>query len=136
MECETRPNIKRLKAKASLRKKLSYRNNYILITTKDEYNKHDWRQLRGHFDQIYAYDPKKDCITEMTDLRTLGCIQDFFSGLFDAYMENKVDVSLVGPLSQKEQDAILLKGIDSMSDVSTRPRSALEILPKRRLPII
>ena len=82
VECETRPNIKRLKAKASLRKKLHYRNNYILIVTDSEYRKHDWRQLRGHFDKIYSYDPEKDLITEMTDLRTLGLFQDFFLDLW------------------------------------------------------
>ena len=78
VECETRPNMRRLKAKGLDRKKIKQWNNYILIVPTSEYLKHDWNELRGYFDQIYSYDVTSDTMTLATDLRILGSLRDVF----------------------------------------------------------
>jgi len=78
VECETRPNIKRLHEKARRRKRIPYRTVYILIVPINEYWKRDWRQLRGDFDQVYGYEEDSDTLREVTDLRVFGKAQDIF----------------------------------------------------------
>lgn len=76
-ECETRPNIKRLKEKGWKRSKLRYKTVYSLVVPESEYSKKDWKQLAGFFDLVYAYNVVEDRFTKKQDLRTLGGLQDF-----------------------------------------------------------
>jgi hypothetical protein len=77
-ECETKPNIKRLKAKGNKRKQISNNNMYILIVPAEQYLRKDWKQLRGYFDQVICYDEETDNYSAMMDLRILGKLQDIF----------------------------------------------------------
>ena len=76
VECETRPNISRLKRKGEKRKKCYYRTVYNLIVPASEFHKNDWSLLRGYFDNVYSYDEQCDEIDDRVDLRTLGSLQD------------------------------------------------------------
>ena len=76
VECEIRPNIKRLRKKGVKRKTCRRRTDYNLIVTASEFVKRDWRQLHGYFDKVYSYDETADEIIDQVDLRTLGRIQD------------------------------------------------------------
>ena len=76
VECETRPNIKRLRKKGEKRKKCPWRTDYNLIVPSTEFTKKDWRQLRGYFDNVYGYDVTQDKIYQKMDLRRLGVLQD------------------------------------------------------------
>jgi hypothetical protein len=78
VECETRPNMRRLKAKGVNRKKIESRNMYILIVPIGEYCKKDWSQLKGYFDKVYGYDEDIDSMAAVMDLRKLGFLQDIF----------------------------------------------------------
>lgn len=85
VECETRPNIERLIEKALKRKKLTYRNNYLLIVPTSEYNRNEWGRLRGYYDQIYAYSDAR--LRLMCDYRRLGILQDIVVSLTAYVME-------------------------------------------------
>ena len=76
VECETRPNIKRLKKKGVKRKKYHRRTDYNLFVPSTEFCKREWMQLRGYFDKVYSYDEITDKIVNQVDLRTLGTLQD------------------------------------------------------------
>ena len=75
-ECETRPNMERLREKGRRRNTYYYRTVYRLVVPKQEYAKHDWRRLRGYFDAVYAYDVEADSFTDSVDLRLLGPLRD------------------------------------------------------------
>ena len=77
VECETRPNIERLKKKGDKRNEHHKRTDYNLIVPSTEFVKRDWYELRGYFDKIYSYDVGLDEIVDHVDLRTLGGVQDF-----------------------------------------------------------
>ena len=76
VECETRPNIKRLRKKGEKRNKNYYRTMYNLIVPSSVFFKRDWRQLHGYFDNVYSYDESADLINDRVDLRTFGRLQD------------------------------------------------------------
>lgn len=71
-ECETMPNLKRLKDKGRRRNLIRYRNVYILVVTEAWYHRLDWGQLRGYFDIILAYNVDSGSFTHRRDLRKLG----------------------------------------------------------------
>jgi hypothetical protein len=74
VECETKPNIKRLIEKALKRKTIQYRTTYLLVVPHEETPKHDWGLLRGSFDKIYSYSNGE--LRQLYDLRRLGWLQD------------------------------------------------------------
>ena len=76
VECETRPNIKRLRKKGEKRKGYRRRTDYNLIVPSTEFTKKDWTLLRGFFDKVYSYDVALDEINDVVDLRTLGRVRD------------------------------------------------------------
>lgn len=76
VECETKPNIKRLIKKGKRRNSLTYRNTYILIVPSKHFEKHDWLRLRGYFDIVLAYDIRLDRFSMKRDLRLFGSLQD------------------------------------------------------------
>jgi hypothetical protein len=82
VECETKPNTKRLIDKGKRRNRLGYRTTYILIVPVSNYRKNDWSSLRGYFDIIYAYDEEHESFTQYRDLRFLGPLQDRLLNLF------------------------------------------------------
>jgi hypothetical protein len=76
VECETKPNIRRLIEKGRKRNKYYRRTVYNLVVPETEYWKKNWRELSGYFDIIYSYNIEKERFTDKTDLRTLGNLQD------------------------------------------------------------
>jgi hypothetical protein len=76
VECETRPNMKRLIEKGKRRNKIRYRTVYMLVVPFKWYKKQDWTQLIGYFDIILAYDVGEDAFAERMDLRFLGSLRD------------------------------------------------------------
>lgn len=76
-ECETRPNLKRLKEKGRKRSKLHYKTVYSLVVPESMYHRKDWKQLTGYFDIVYSYHVGEDRFTGSQDLRTFGGLQDF-----------------------------------------------------------
>jgi len=81
VECETRPNINRLRDKGRRRNRYKKRGVYNLVIPESEYTRCDWRQLRGFFDKVYAYSVEEDRFTESLDLRALGFLQDLVLNL-------------------------------------------------------
>lgn len=76
VECETMPNIKRLRKKGEKRNGWGRRTDYNLIVPSTEFTKKDWTKLRGYFDLVYGYDVNQDKICFRKDLRRLGVLQD------------------------------------------------------------
>ncbi|MFC1803959.1 hypothetical protein ACFL0D_08360 [Thermoproteota archaeon] len=90
VECETRPNIKRLIDKGKRRNEISYRTMYILVVPSEYYHRIDWRQLHGYFDIIFTYEIDRDMLTERQDLRFLGSLRDvFLNVLVPVYKSNE-----------------------------------------------
>lgn len=75
-ECETRPSMKRLMEKGEKRKGHLHRNTYTLVVPAELYPRHDWGQLRGYFDAVWAYDAEDEAFTHIHDLRLLGGLRD------------------------------------------------------------
>ncbi|MFH2110734.1 MAG: hypothetical protein ABIJ47_05670 [Candidatus Bathyarchaeota archaeon] len=76
VECETRPSIRRLREKGRRRNQSPWADVYVLVVPETQYSRHDWRQLRGLFDKVYAYSAEEDRFTESVDLRPLGALRD------------------------------------------------------------
>lgn len=76
VECETNPNIKRLKDKGRRRKRIKQRNVYILIAPKEKLDKLDLDKLRGCFDQVYGYESITGALNLYRDLRVNGKLRD------------------------------------------------------------
>jgi hypothetical protein len=76
VECETKPNLKRLTNKGKRRNSLTYRNTYILIVSSEHFDKHDWWRLKGYFDTVLAYNIELDVFSAKIDLRLFGLFQD------------------------------------------------------------
>lgn len=87
VECETKPNIKRLIGKAEKRHMLGYRNSYLLIIPSEEYPKYDWSRLKGYYDMIYTY--SEGTLRLRRDYRRLGFLQDTVMGLIMPVVESR-----------------------------------------------
>ena len=78
VECETRPNIKRLVEKGKRRNSIRCRTVYILVVPMKWYQKLDWHLLKGYFDIVIAYNIEDDVFNGAIDLRFLGSLRDMF----------------------------------------------------------
>ena len=76
VECETRPNMKRLHEEGLHRKQSPWADIYNLVIPETQFSRHDWSLLRGYFDKVYAYSVEEDRFTRSLDLRTLGGLRD------------------------------------------------------------
>jgi len=56
VECETQPNVRRLMEKGRRRKRVPYRNVYILVVTLEWFSRLKLRRLKGYFDRVLVYD--------------------------------------------------------------------------------
>lgn len=102
VECETRPSMKRLLEKGLRRTQSPWGDVYNLVVPDAQYGRHDWRQLRGYFDKVYAYSVEEDRFTESLDLRTFGALQDaVLDILMPVIRSNKVTALTLWLVKQK-----------------------------------
>lgn len=76
VECETRPNLERLREKGRRRLKSPWADAYILVVPEAQFGMHDWETLRGLYNEVYGYNVEENRFTCALDLRTLGALQD------------------------------------------------------------
>ena len=91
VECETRPNIKRLIDKGKRRNSIQDRTVYILVVPLRWIQKLEWRRLKGYFDLVIPYNVESGVLGRSYDLRFLGSLRDdFLDALMPVYKSQEV----------------------------------------------